>query len=141
MTFEDTIEIEALTYGSGYALIGGKAYQCSDTGEITAELVDVDIEKGFFDENMNPMEPYGEFFPFGKCFISFNSSAMKVRLNDGQEYVYSYYVIMPLKKSNYHMIPREGDKVRIRKADGTIDRIMEVKGFVTYKKRYLKIWL
>ena len=141
MTFEDTIEIEAQTYGVGYAIIGGKAYQCNDAGEITNERVDVDVENGIFDKDMNPIEPYADFFPFSKCFISFNSSAQRVRSNDGKEYIYSYYVIAPLKKSIYHLIPREGDRVRIRKADGTIDKEMEVKGFVTYKKSYLKIWL
>ena len=101
----------------------------------------MNFENGVFDSDMNPMPSYTDFFPFAKCFISFNSVAQKVRLNDGQEYVYTYYVILPLKKSIYHLIPREGDRVRIRKLDGTIDREMEVRGFVTYKKRYLKIWL
>lgn len=141
MTFEDTIYIEAQTYGLGYAVIGGIAYECNDKGEITDTRLDVDVEDGVYDEEMNPVNPYTEFFPFGKCFISFNDSAQRVRLNDGKEYVYSYYVIAPLKKSIYHLIPREGDKVRIVKADGTIDKEMEVRGFVTYKKRYLKIWL
>ena len=141
MTFEDTIEIEAKTYGVGYAIIGDKAYKCNDDGEITNEEVDVDIENGVFDEEMNLIEPYTEFFPFSKCFISFNSAAQKVRSNDGREYIYSYYVILPLKQSIYHLIPHEGDRVKIKKADGTIDKEMEVRGFVTYKKRYLKIWL
>ena len=141
MTFEDTLEIEALTYGCGYAIIGENAYKCSDDGQITNEKVDVDFEKGVFDEDWNPIEPYAEFFNFSKCFISFNSAAQHIRANDGSQYVYSYYVIAPLKKSIYHLIPVEGSKVRIRKADGTIDKVMEVRGFVTYNKRYLKIWL
>ena len=141
MTFEDTIEVEALTYGTGYAIVGGNAYECSDTGEITQNPYEGEAHKNRYDEDMNPVEPHSEYYPFSKCFISFNSSAQRVRLNDGQEYVYSYYVIAPLKKSIYHLIPREGCKVRIRKADGTIDREMEVRGFVTYKQRYLKLWL
>ena len=141
MTFEDTIEIEAQTYGYDYAIIDNVAYECNDKGEITDERVDIDIEKCMFDENMNPKKPATEFFPLAKCFISFNSSAQKVRLNDGQEYIYTYYVLLPLKKSIYHLIPKEGSKVRIKKADGTINSEMEVKGFVTYKKRYLKVWL
>ena len=36
---------------------------------------------------------------------------------------------------------REGDKVMIIKKDGTINKVMEVKGFTTYKRRYLKLWL
>ena len=62
-------------------------------------------------------------------------------LHDGSEYQYSYYVIAPLKKTLYPLIPKEGDRVRITKADGTIDKELEVRGFVTYKKRYIKIWL
>lgn len=47
----------------------------------------------------------------------------------------------PLSKAKYPLIPKEGDKVVIMKKDGTIDKEMEVKGFVTYKQRYLKLWL
>lgn len=140
MTFEDTIEVQASTYSGGYAIIANRAYVVSD-GIITDQRTEVHTDNGVFDDKMNPVEPYAEFYPLGKCFISFNSSAQKVRLHDGKEYIYSYYVIMPLKKAIYHLIPREGDKVRIRKADGTIDSEMDVKGFVTYKKRFLKIWL
>lgn len=140
MTFEDTIEIE-VKRGFDFALIGGIAYECNDEGEITEERLDMDIDRGFFDKDMNPKEFGTDFLPLAKCFISFNSSAQKIRLNDGKEYAYSYYVILPLKRSYYHLIPREGDRVRIKKADGTINKEMEVKGFVTYKKRYLKLWL
>lgn len=99
------------------------------------------VTGGGVDENLDPVEPTEEWVDFSKCFISFNSAAQKVRLNDGQEYIYSYSVIAPLKSSTYGLIPKEGCNVHIRKADGTIDKQMEVKGFVTYKKRYLKIWL
>lgn len=98
------------------------------------------VENGV-DEDFNPIPPTEEWIEFPKCFISFNSAAQKVRLNDGQEYTYSYYVIVPLNKNCYPLVPKEGGRVRIRKSDGTIDKVMEVKGFVTYKKRYLKIWL
>lgn len=94
-----------------------------------------------YDEYGNPSQASGTWTEFPKCFLSFNSAAQKVRLNDGSEYVYSYYVICPIKKALYNMLPIEGDKVRITKADGTVDKVMEVKGFVTYKKRYLKLWL
>lgn len=97
--------------------------------------------EGGYDANFNPVAPTEEWVDFSKCFISFNSQAQKIRLNDGQEYVYSYYVIAPLKKELYSLIPKEGDRVKITKADGTIDKELEVKGFVTYKKSYLKIWL
>lgn len=99
------------------------------------------VTEGGYDEELNPVPPTEEWIFFSKCFLSFNSEAHKIRLNDGQEYVYSYYVIAPLKKSLYPLIPREGSRVRITKADGTIQKELEVKGFVTYKKRYLKIWL
>jgi len=94
-----------------------------------------------YDADYNPVAQTEEWVEFGKCFISFNSSAQKMRLADGTEYVYSYYVLAPLNKERYELIPEEGDKVRIIKADGTIDREMEVKGFVTYKNSWLKIWL
>ena len=96
---------------------------------------------GGYDENLDPIPFTEEWAEFSKCFLSFNASAEKIRLNDGQEYVYSYYVIAPLKKSLYPLIQKEGDKVRVQKADGTVDKVMEVRGFVTYKKRYLKVWL
>ncbi|SEA80551.1 hypothetical protein SAMN04487851_11494 [Prevotella sp. tc2-28] len=99
------------------------------------------VSGGGYDEDYNPIEPTEEWIDFAKCFISFNSSAQKIHLHDGQEYIYNYYVILPLKASIYGNIPKEGDRVRIVKADGTIDKEMEVRGFVTYKKRYLKIWL
>lgn len=99
------------------------------------------VTEGGYDEDFNPVKPTEEWLDFSKCFISFNTSAQKVRLNDGQEYVYSYYVIAPLNKKSYPVIPKEGDRVRIVKKDGTIDKVMEVKGFVTYKRRYMKIWL
>ena len=97
--------------------------------------------EGGYDEYHNPIPPTEEWQTFAKCFISFNSAAQKIRLHDGEEYIYSYYVIAPLKKALYELIPKEGDTVRIQKKDGTIDKTMEVKGFVTYKQRYLKIWL
>ena len=53
----------------------------------------------------------------------------------------SYEVIAPLSKQKYKMLPTEGDKVKITKKDGTIEKEMEVKGFVTLKRRYLKLWL
>ena len=78
---------------------------------------------------------------FNKCFLSFNGSARRTNLADGKEYHYSYYVIVPLKKALYSLIPKEGERVRVVKADNSVDKILEVKGFVTYKKRFLKIWL
>ena len=62
-------------------------------------------------------------------------------LADGQKYTYVYEIYAPLNKAKYPLIPKEGDKVHITKKDGTIDKEMEVKGFVTLKKRFLRIWL
>ena len=50
-------------------------------------------------------------------------------------------MIAPLSKQKYKMLPTEGDTVKIMKKDGTIEKEMEVKGFVTLKRRYLKLWL
>ena len=96
---------------------------------------------GGYDEYHNPVEPSESWEILPKCFISFNSSAQKVRLNDGSVYIYSYYVILPIGKDTYDILPREGDSVHITKKDGTIDCTKEVRGFVTFKGRYLKIWL
>ena len=70
-----------------------------------------------------------------------NSQAKIITLTDGQQYVYSHEIYAPLSKAKYPLIPKEGEKVWITKKDGTIDKEMEVKGFVTLKKRYLRIWL
>lgn len=94
-----------------------------------------------YDADGYPIEPQSQWVSFGKCFLSFNSVAQKIRLADGSDYSYSYYIIAPLTSDTYSLIPKEGERVRIVKADGTVDKIMEVRGFVTYKKRYLKVWL
>ena len=102
----------------------------------------LNVRGASYDEYGNPVEANENgWVDFLKCFISFNSSAQKVRLNDGEEFIYSYYIICPLRKNLYDYIPKEGDRVRFVKADGTIDAEMEVKGFVTYKKRFLKVWV
>lgn len=139
MRFEDKIQIKVFTYAEWYAVIGDKAYVVDDNGVITTKRADV--KNAQYDKRGNPLTPQEVYFDLSNCFISFNSAAQKVRTHDGQERIYSYYVIMPLRKDIYHLIPREGDIVHIVKADGTIDTDKEVLGFVTYKKRYLKIWL
>ena len=99
---------------------------------------------GGYDDDGNPIVSQSEWVNFGKeknCIILPNDKASKVRLNDGSEYVYSYVVLIKLRKDLVSIIPVEGDKVHIKKYDGTIDRDMEVKGFVTLKSKYLKIWL
>ena len=140
MNYEDKIQVRAKMYSDTSVIIGDKLYR-TDNGTITDEIVGDDIELIRYTREGYPIAFEEDWFNLSKCFISFNSSAQKIRLNDGNEYIYSYYVILPLRKSIYHLIPKEGDWVHIIKADGTIDKKMQVRGFVTYKKRYLKIWL
>jgi hypothetical protein len=99
------------------------------------------LSEGGYDENLDPIEPTEEEALFGKCFISFNTKADKVTLADGKEYIYNFYIIATLTKKNYPLIPKEGDKIRFVKKDGTIDKTMTVQGFVTLKERFLKLWV
>ena len=61
-------------------------------------------------------------------------------MDDGKEYQYSFYAIAPLTKALYPLIPKSGERVIVRKADGTVFTMLEVRGSVTYKKRFLKLW-
>lgn len=148
MNFTDTIKIQALHYEPNYAVVGDKAFIVDDNGIITDN---VDEEKtaellanGEYDEEGNAIEPQQTWVVFGKeknAIIFPNSRANKVSLNDGKDFVYSFEVIVKLKKSLYPLLPKEGTRVFLHKADGSIDKDMEVKGFVTLKQRYLKLWL
>ena len=94
------------------------------------------------DEDGNPVVATDFcFMDYGKCIIFPNQRANSISLTDGSIYVYSYEVYVPLSKKKYTLIPREGDIVKIQKKDGTIDIEKEVKGFVTYKRKYLRLWL
>ena len=99
--------------------------------------------EGGYDEELNPIEPTSEWLEVGKCIILPNERAQSVSLNDGEEYIYTYEIIAPIKKKHYTdgLIPKEGATVRFVKEDGTIDKQAEVAGFVTLKKRYVKIWI
>ena len=92
------------------------------------------------DEDGYPVEPPMTVTEFGKCFLSFNSVASNVSLADGKDYQYSFYIIAPLKKALYPFIPVEGEHVIVKKADETVYCRLKVSGFVTYKKRFLKVW-
>lgn len=92
------------------------------------------------DEDGYPVEPQITVAEFGKCFLSFNKAAAHVQLADGQDYQYSFYIIAPLKKALYPLIPVEGEQVIVKKADETVYCRLKVSGFVTYKKRFLKVW-
>ena len=97
-----------------------------------------------YDDEGNPVEGELSFVSFGReknAIILPNDIAAKVRLNDGSEYTYSYQIIVKLKKELIPLIPIEGHKVYIHKNDGTIEGVKEVKGFVTLKSKYLKIWV
>lgn len=95
------------------------------------------------DVNFDPIPPTNEWKSFGKCIIMPNSSAQSVSLVDGKEYIYQYQIYAPLKSSHYKdgLIPKEGMKIRITKEDGTIEKEAFVKGFLTLRKRYVKIWV
>lgn len=142
MNFEDSLKIGANVYDIGYAEIGGKYYSLNDDGTLNLSDNANETLKSGFDEEGNPLTPEAFIFiDFGKCVILPNTKASVITLVDGQKYTYMYEIYAPLSKTKYPFIPKEGDKVYITKKDGTIDKEMEVKGFVTYKKRYLKIWL
>lgn len=141
MNFEDKIKIQYKIYNGGYIQIGTRFFEMNDDGSPDFE-VQVDNAGSGYDDNGNPLNVTAiRFVEFGKCVIIPNTSARTVALVDGQTYHYSYEIVAPLSKQKYNMLPNEGDKVWITKKDGTIDTQMEVKGFVTLKKRYLKLWL
>lgn len=142
MNFEDSLKIGANVYDIGYVEIGEKYYSLNDDGTLNlSDNVNEALKSGF-DEEGNPLTPETFIFiDFGKCVILPNTKASVITLVDGQKYTYMYEIYAPLSKTKYPLIPKEGNKVYITKKDGTIDKEMEVKGFVTYKKRYLKIWL
>ena len=142
MNFEDSLKIGANVYDIGYAEVGGKYYSLNDDGTLNLSDNENEALKSGFDEEGNPLTPDAFIFiDFGKCVILPNTKASVITLADGQKYTYMYEIYAPLNKAKYPLIPKEGEKVWITKKDGTIDKEMEVKGFVTLKKRYLRIWL
>lgn len=148
MNFTDNIKVQALVFETGYAVIGDKVFPIDGEGVISSTADDEKTaeyqQEGMYDEKGNPLEPLQEWVVFGKqknAVIFPNSRANKVSLADGQDFIYSYEVIVKLKKTLYHLLPKEGDRIWLQKADGTVDKEMEVKGFVTLKQKYLKLWL
>lgn len=141
MNFEDRLQIQLKIYNVGYVQVGDRFYDMDDEGAPDFSMENENAGSGY-DEDGNPIEATAtRFYDFGKCLILPNTSARAVTLNDGHQYTYSYEIIAPLSKQKYKILPHEGDKVIITKKDGTINKEMEVKGFVTYKQRYLKLWL
>lgn len=103
---------------------------------LSDELELLVIESGY-DDNLDPVEE-SRWVPIGKCCIIQNSSASKVRTNDGTEYVYSYVIVYRHRKGA--LIPHEGDTIHITKKDGTIDKECKVVGFVTLRN-WVKVWV
>ena len=142
MNFEDSLKIGANVYDIGYAEVGGKYYSLNDDGTLNLSDNTNESLKSGFDEEGNPLTPEAFIFiDFGKCVILPNTKSSIITLENSKKYTYAYEIYAPLNKAKYPLIPKEGDKVHITKKDGTIDKEMEVKGFVTLKKRFLRIWL
>lgn len=91
----------------------------------------------YIDKSLDVVEN-SEWLDLGRCVIMPNSAANKVKGNDSEPRVYSYEIIM--RKPKVH-IPKEDEWVHITKKDGTIDTDAQVIGFVTYKGRFLKLWV
>ena len=141
MNFEDKLQVQLKIYNVGYVQIGGVFYDMKDSGEPDFDVKNENAGSGY-DAQGNPIEATAtRFLDFGKCLIFPNTKASLITLNDGSKYQYAYEVIAPLSKQKYKMLPTEGDKVKITKKDGTIEKEMEVKGFVNLKRRYLKLYL
>lgn len=86
---------------------------------------------GGHDADFNPIKPVTKPVDLGKCKIHGNPTAKKIQSADGKDYVYSYQVVIETIPA---IFPKQGDKVRISKADGTIsDLEMTVNGFGTMK--------
>jgi len=91
----------------------------------------VDCSGTGHDENFNPVIPGKVPVDLGWCKIHGNPTAKKVRSADGEDYVYSYQIVIEAIPS---IFPKLGDKVRITKSDGSIsDLEMTVVGFGTMK--------
>lgn len=97
--------------------------------------IEVLVVTSGYDENLDPVETR-EWVSLGKCIITPNTSAARTKTNDGQEYIYSYLILM--RKAS--IIPKENDLIHIRKKDGTIDKECRISGFVTLRN-WVKIWV
>lgn len=91
----------------------------------------VDSSNAAHDEDFNPVIPEKVPVDLGRCKIHGNPAARKVQSADGEDYVYSYQVVIETIPS---IFPKLGDKVRITKSDGSISGLeMTVAGFGTMK--------
>lgn len=100
------------------------------------DKIALEVTVAFVNENLNEVN-YTEWVDLGKCLIMPNTSAAKMKGNDGKEYIYSYEIVMRKPKTN---IPKENDMIHFVKKDGTIDKICRMSGFVTLRN-WMKIWV
>ena len=141
MNFEDKISLKAKVYDGGYVEIGDKFYSIDNDGNAISDLR-YEFHKRLYDNDGNPITATDSYYiSYSKCSILPNSKAEYIVLNDGKKYTYAYEVYIPLNKAKYNFLPKQGDFVKIEKKDGSIIEEKEIKGFVTYKKRYLRLWL
>lgn len=141
MNFEDKISIKANIYDDGYVEVGGDFYSVDNEGNAISDLK-YEFHKRRYDSNGDPINASDSYYVYySKCSILPNTKATHIVLNDGKKYVYAYEVYIPLNKAKYEFLPKQGDFVKIEKKDGTIIMEKEIQGFVTYKKRYLRLWL
>ena len=141
MNFEDTLKIGVKVYDENVVELGGNYYKLNEDGSIDYNTIVNDFQSDY-DENGDPITATDIIYiEFGKCIIIPNQQAQKITLADGSTFQYTYEVIALLKKSLYDLIPREGSRIWLIKKDTTIDCECEVKGFVTLKRRYLKLWI
>lgn len=101
------------------------------------DSIEILVVNSGYDDNLDPVETQ-EWVSLGKCIITPNTSAKKIKTNDGEEYIYSYLMVMRIPKSK--IIPKDNDIIHIIKKDGTIDKECKVSGFVTLRN-WVKIWV
>lgn len=94
-----------------------------------------------FDIDLNPVTPTETWQELGKCVIFPNNKAATINCNDGEVYQYQFEVVSRLKRDYYSYLPKEGMTIHLHKKDGTIDKDFIVKGFLTLRQRYLKLWV
>lgn len=101
------------------------------------DKIELFVEATGYDENFNPVANDGSWIDLDLCKIHGNSSSRKVSSADGEDFIYSYQVTM----FTPHIIPKLNDRVRITKADGSIEKLVkQVRGSGTTKNK-LSIFL
>ena len=103
-----------------------------------SDKIELETSYTFLNENLNEVVRT-EWVDLGKCLIMPNTSAAKVKGNDGKEYIYSYEIILR-KPRNVGYLPKENATIRIKKKDGSIEKTCKVSGFVTLRN-WIKVWV